>query len=122
MSFDFISKRINRALEIEREAENNLPGTPFNVSTTYSRSFSYQSWAGMIMIALFILSVPIIYMKLLPPNRYQITGIATLNTIFLFLFYDNTIRFTGLGLQLLYPFLLPAFENAFTIVQKKIAV
>ena len=112
MLFDFISKRINHLFGIERESENVLPKKPFNVSTVYSRSFSYQGMAGMIIMAVFVLIVPWLYVQFLPMNRYSLTGIAILNTIYLFLFYDNTIRFTGLGLQLVYPFILPLAEKA----------
>jgi hypothetical protein len=122
MLFDFISKRINKITGIEREKENPIPQRPFNVSTVYSRSFSYQGWVGMFTIAAFILILPLVYVRLLPVNSYQLTGIAILNTMYLFLFYDNTIRFTGLGLQLVYPFLLPLTERGFRWFQKKAAL
>ncbi len=111
MLFDFISKRINRILGMERERENTIPGRPFNVSTVYSRSFSYQGWTGMFMIGAFVLTLPLLYAKMLPLTRYNLTGIAILNTMYLFLFFDNTIRFTGLGFQLVYPMVFPLIEK-----------
>jgi hypothetical protein len=122
MLFDFISKRTNRLAQIEREKENTLPGTPFNVSTVYSRSFSYLGWIGIFIMAVFVLLVPLVYIQLLPNNQYQISAIAILSTMYLFLFYDNTIRFTGLGLQLAYPFLLPLIERGSYWFQKKPAL
>jgi hypothetical protein len=119
MIFDFISKRANRLAGIEREVENTLPERPFNVSTVYSRSFSYQGWNGMVMMGIFILILPWIYRKLLPSNRYEITGLSILNTMYLFLFYDNTFRFTGLGFQLVYPFILPWAEKTHSWFVKK---
>ena len=119
MLFDFISKRVNRIFGIERERENTLPGKPFNVSTVYSRSFSYLGWMGMFIIATFIAILPLIYVKLLPVNRYCLAGIAILNTTYLFLFFDNTIRFSGLGLQLVYPFVLPMVEKTAVWFQKE---
>ncbi len=122
MLFDFISKRVNRMFGVERERENTIPERPFNVSTVYSRSFSYQGWIGMFMISAFVLILPLIYLKMLPINRYYLTGIAILNTMYLFLFYDNTIRFTGLGFQLVYPFVLPLVEKTTVWFQKKTAL
>ncbi|CAN5308705.1 hypothetical protein BH10BAC4_BH10BAC4_04540 [soil metagenome] len=122
MLFDFISKRINRLAHIEREKENTLPGTPFNVSTVYSRSFSYLGWPGMFLMAVFVLLLPLLYIRFLPSNQYQISAIAIVSTMYLFLFYDNTIRFTGLGLQLVYPFLLPLIERGSYWFQKKPAL
>lgn len=121
MIFDFISKRVNRIWGVEREQENSLPQKPFNVSTVYSRSFSYQGWVGMCLIATFVLIVPWIYVQILPVNSYSLCGLAILNTMYLFLMYDNTIRFTGLGLQLVYPFALPLAEKATVWFQKRIA-
>ena len=119
MIFDFISKRINRLAGVDRATENIIPERPFNVSTVYSRSFSYQGWAGMMMMGLFILIIPVLYIRFLPSNRYALTGLAILNTMYLFLFYDNTIRFTGLGFQLVYPFMLPLAERAHAWSTKK---
>jgi hypothetical protein len=120
MIFDFISKRVNRLWGIERETEHIIPYKPFNVSTVYSRSFSYQGWAGMLIMAVFVLVLPWIYIRILPVNPYSLTGLAIFNTMYLFLMYDNTIRFTGLGLQLVYPFVLPAAEKASTWFQNKL--
>ncbi len=103
---DFISKRINQITGSTRKSERTIPG-PFNVSTAYSRAFSYCGWIGMIIMGLVILLTPWIYMKLLPAHSlFFSTGFAILCTMFLFLAYDNTIRFTGLSFQLVYPVLL----------------
>jgi hypothetical protein len=115
---DFVSKRVNRILHVERVRENNLPKKPFNVSTAYSRSFSYQGWAGMIIMAIFVLIFPLLYVKFVPSNQYTLTGVSILCTMYLFLFYDNTLRFTGLALQLIYPFALPTVERTVSICQK----
>ena len=108
MMFDFLSKRINRMMGWERISEFTIPG-PFNVSTIYSRSFSYQGWLGLILMAVFVFVYPWMYHWLLPQNPYTLTGLAILATMYLFLVYDNTIRFTGLGFQLVYPFIFPLF-------------
>lgn len=120
MIFDFISKRVNRIWEVEREQENTIPYKPFNVSTVYSRSFSYQGWIGMFIMGAFVLIIPWMYFQILPVNQYSLCGLAILNTMYLFLMYDNTIRFTGLGLQLVYPFALPLAEKATVWFQKRI--
>ncbi len=107
---DFISKRINRIFSTGRSDEHAIPGKPFNVSTVYSRSYCYLGWTGLVVMGLFVACVPLLYAYLLPENSYSFAGLAILNTMYFFLFYDNTIRFTGLSLQLAYPFLLPVGE------------
>lgn len=103
---DFISKRVNTALHLKRRNENTIPG-PFNVSTVYSRSFSYLGWTGIALMAIVILFVPWLYLKLVPQNSpFFLTGFVILCTMFLFLAYDNTLRFTGLCFQLVYPVVL----------------
>jgi hypothetical protein len=119
--FDFISKRINNFFNIEREKENTIEG-PFNVSTVYSRCYSYMGWIGMIVMAIILFLIPLLYIRLLPGNSpFFLTGLATLCTIFLFLAFDNTIRFTGLGFQIVYPFLLHIAVNRSTIAKKYLA-
>ncbi len=108
MLFDFISKRVNQITGWQRVRESTIPG-PFNVSTIYSRSYSYQGWLGLFLMAIFISVYPWIYVWLLPRNPYSQTGLAILASMYLFLVYDNTIRFTGLSLQLVYPFAFPLF-------------
>jgi hypothetical protein len=106
IAMDFISKRLNTYFNIEREKENTIPG-PFNVSTVYSRSYSYVGWPGMLLMACLLLFIPVIYNKLVPvDSTFYLTGLGILCTMFLFLAFDNTIRFTGLSFQLAYPVLL----------------
>lgn len=106
--FDFISKRINSYTGKEREAESTIPG-PFNASTVYSRSFSYLGWPGLALMGTLILAIPMIFLKILPPSSpFFLTALAILNTIFLYMVFDNTIRFTGLSFQMIYPVLLHA--------------
>lgn len=103
---DFISKRINAFFGKTRVNENLIQG-PFNVSTVYSRSYSYLGWWGLLIMATVVLVFPAIYMKILPSDSpFFLSGLAIMCTMFLFLAYDNTLRFTGLGFQLVYPLLL----------------
>jgi hypothetical protein len=63
-------------------------------------------------MAIFILGLPIAYRKMLRvKNDYSFTGMAILCTVYLFLVFDNTIRFTGLGFQLVFPILLPQLDK-----------
>ena len=102
---DFLSKRINRLFSLEQYKEKTIPG-PFNVSTVYSRSYSYAGWWGMIITALVVISIPLLFLKILPPSsNFFLCGWAILCTMYFFLMYDNTLRFTGLSFQLAYPVL-----------------
>lgn len=110
--FESISKRVNRLVGVDREKEITIKH-PFNVSTVYSRSYSYIGWPGIIGMGLFVLVLPIIYCRFLSnDNPFALTGYAVLCTMYLFLVYDNTIRLMGLGFQLVYPFVF-AFAGKF---------
>jgi oligosaccharide repeat unit polymerase len=108
--FESLSKRINRLFGVEREKENTIK-EPFNVSTVYCRSYSYLGWEGIIAIGLFVLVIPVVYRKLMVNNPYQLISLAILCTTYLFMTYDNTIRFMGLGFQLVYPLIFPFVEH-----------
>ena len=115
---DFISKRINGYFKVNREPEHTIIG-PFNVSTVYSRSFSYLGWIGMIIMLGVVLIIPWLYIKVLPADSpFFHTGFAILCTIFLFLAYDNMIRFTGLSFQLVYPITLHFISRKFPMTEK----
>lgn len=104
--FDFISKRINKFARKEPKKENRIPG-PFNATTIYSRSFSYLGWWGLIFMGITILVVPLLFVRILPSSSpFFLTSFAILNTIFLFMVFENTLRFTGLSFQMVYPVLL----------------
>jgi hypothetical protein len=115
---DFASKRINTIFHRVREKEYTIPG-PFNVSTVYSRCYSYAGWPGMFIMAIVVLVIPLVYCKLVPrESPFFLTGFVTLCTMYLFLAYDNTIRFTGLSFQLVYPVLLTFGIRKFTWISK----
>jgi hypothetical protein len=115
---DFISKRINDLLRLEPEKEETIHGS-FNASTMYSRSFSYWGWMGMVILALTVAAIPWLYVKLIPSDSpFFLTGFSILCTMFLFLAFDNTIRFTGLSFQLVYPFLLHFISKKFPGVDR----
>ena len=116
--FDFISKRINHLTGHVRPEQKMIPG-PFNAGTVYSGSYSYLGWAGLIFMASFILTVPIILVKILPTTSpFFLTALALLNTMFLFMIFENTVRFTGLSFQLVYPLLLDAGARRFPWVKR----
>lgn len=111
--FESISKRINVLAGVEREQEVVIKH-PFNVSTVYSRSYSYLGWRGMIIMGVFIIVLPAIYYRLLSrDNPYLLTGMAILCTMYLFMIYDNTIRLMALGFQLVYPVVFPLADRVF---------
>lgn len=100
---DFISKRINRWFKIPHPGDYRIERY-FNVSTVYSIAFSHLCWNGMVIMVIFILAIPFLYFRILRLNSpYTLTALAILSTMYLFMAYDNTIRFTGLSFQLFYP-------------------
>ncbi|GHN00385.1 hypothetical protein WSM22_18740 [Cytophagales bacterium WSM2-2] len=107
--FESISKRVNNLFGIERENEKTIKD-PFNVSTVYSRGYSYLGWIGIIITAFVVLAIPYYYNSLIN-NQYKMVGLAILCTTYLFLTYDNTIRLMALGFQLVYPVIFPWLDR-----------
>jgi hypothetical protein len=118
--FDFASKRLNKLMGWERLKDQTIPG-PFNVSTVYSRSYCYGGWWGMAFMAILVGFVPWLYLRLLPMNPYALTGASILCTMYLFLGFDNMIRFSGLSFQLVYPFAFPLFIRIKSWVERTLA-
>ena len=88
-----------------------IPG-PFNATTVYSGSYSYAGWWGVVLMMGVILMIPVLYTRLVPPaSPFFLSGLVIINTIFLFMIFDNTLRFTGLSFQVVYPILLHAGMN-----------
>jgi len=114
--FESLSKRINRIAGVEREKENTIK-EQFNATTVYSRSYSYLGWIGVIAMGIFILLLPYFYIKMMIDNPYQIISVAIICTTYLLLAFDNTIRFMGLGFQLVYPLVFPFFENTLSKIK-----
>jgi hypothetical protein len=115
--FDFISKRVNFYFSETLPDEKRIYG-PFNASTIYSRSFSYLGWSGLLLMAIIILLIPLAYLKILPVSSpFFLTGLVTLNTIFLFMVFENTVRFTGFSFQMVYPVLLHFLAHRFQTIR-----
>ncbi len=108
--FDSISKRLFKTKLLIDPGEHTI--YPFNVSTVYSRSFSYQGWFGMAATAIFILILPWVYLRIVgQTSPYLTIGLGILCTMYLFMMYDNTISTTGLGFQIAYPVLFAWLEK-----------
>lgn len=108
---DFITKRIYALRGADPPTEYHI-GYTFTVSTVYSRAYSHSNWAGMIVMAVFILVFPWLFMMVIKPKSdFFITGWAILCTMYFFMSYDNTFRFTGLSFQLAYPIAFALFEK-----------
>lgn len=111
MLFDFISKRINRVFDIPHPGEHTIYGS-FNVSTIYSVAYSHLGWLGMAIMFCYIMAIPVGYSKLFKNNSpFFASGFSILITMYLFMAYDNTVRFTGLSFQLVYPVIFSWAES-----------
>ncbi len=107
--FDFISKRINRILNAERVSSDRFIESLI-VASVYTNSYIYLGWSGMIMMAIFILCIPIFYLGLIRKrNTFYVTATSILGSLYVFLIFDNMITFTGLSFQLIYPLILGRF-------------
>lgn len=103
---DFISKRINE-ISGNAKVSSTLIDSQLTVSTVYAGSCAQLHWVGMMLMALVIFSFPTIYTsRLKKQNQFALTGLAMLNSLYLFLIFDNMFAFSGLSVQLVYPLLL----------------
>jgi hypothetical protein len=106
------SKRINALLKVEKK-ENLQIADNLNASTVFSGSFTYWGWMGMTAMFIFLMILPLtIRIPFINQTPYYITFFSLLNTLYLFLIFDNMISFTGLSFQLVYPIL-------FGLIKKK---
>ena len=119
MIFDSISKRINSIYGIPHPGEHTINGS-FNVSTIYSVAYSHLGWLGMAIMFCYILIFPMVYRKLNKSNSpFYLTGFAILVTMYFFMAFDNTIRFTGLSFQLVYPLIFAWLEMRGIFILRK---
>jgi hypothetical protein len=82
------------------------------VSSVYAGSYVYLSWIGMVIMGIFIIIFPLFYISFLSKkSKYYVTAIAILNSLYLFLIFDNMFSFSGLSLQLLYPLIFHKLDK-----------
>jgi len=105
-TWDFISKRYN-TITGQEQKKPLLLVTELTVSTIFAESYRYAGWAGMTFMLIFLLLLPFVYLALLGYDHEVVPlGMAVLTSIYFFSFFDNMLVYSGLGLQLIYPFLL----------------
>ena len=115
---DFITKRIHTLRDTKPPKEYRI-NYSFNVSTVYSRAYSYAEWGGVVMMGVFLIIFPWLFLKVLDRHSdFFITGWTILCTMYFFLSYDNTFRFTGLSFQLVYPIILYIGIEKFRLPEK----
>lgn len=106
VAMDFISKRINSKFDLKPAGDFRIHGN-LTAATIFSRSYSYLGFTGLILMALIILALPLLVWRIVPPSSPMfVSTIAILCTMYLFMMFENTVRFTGLSFQLLYPIAL----------------
>lgn len=76
-----------------------------NVGTVYFESFYLMGWTGVILLDIFLMVFPIVYMMLIfgINKRYAVYGIAILNTMYVMMLFDNMMSFTLISIQLILP-------------------
>ena len=110
-SFDFIAKRVDNALNIT-PAKALLVVDELTVSSIFAESFRYLGWVGVVCMLLFMLVFPLSYLSLIGGNSEFIPiSFAIITSIYFFSFFDNMIVYSGLGLQVVYPFLIKYLNN-----------
>lgn len=103
---DFVGKRVSANKHYEPLKTVQI--TPeLNVSSAFIGPFKRMGWIGMLLYCLVLIFNSMAYILVLHKitNKFFITGLATVNTVFLFSFFANMLSFTGLIFQLIYPVL-----------------
>lgn len=108
---DALSKRINSKLNLPKR-DNHQIAENLNASTVFSGSFTYWGWAGIILMLGMLMCIPLLLRSIgLVSGPWLITFLALLNTLYLFLIFDNMLAFTGFSFQLVYPILFSAVSK-----------
>lgn len=121
---DFISKRISKAYNFSGVSVW-LVRKELNVSTTFAEAFSMWGWFGMLLMFLYILIFPLIYLYILYrlKSQFFLTGLSILCTMYLFLPFSNMLVFSGLSFQLVYPLIfsfVKIFKRKNSTVKKEV--
>ncbi len=105
---DFISKHLRDGPIEIKKIKNWL-----TVGTVYSKAYHSLGWVG-VWCMFFLMSIfTLVYTYLLPKNSpYSLIGYSVLLTIIIFSVFSNMWVFSGLSLQLIYPFILGRFKLA----------
>lgn len=110
-----ISQRIypNHKSEINAVTSQYRVTNVLNVGTVYFESFYLMGWLGVILLDVFILLFPIVYMIIIFSinRKYALFGLAILNTMYLMMLFDNMFVFTLISLQLFLPIVFGIFEK-----------
>ncbi len=109
---EFIGKRITGPNHYE--GRDPLQVTPeLTAVSAFTGSYKWLGWVGMLLYLLYMTFFALLYivvLKLLSPHFF-VSGIAILNSIFLFSFFANMLAFTGLVFQLVYPIVLGVWNS-----------
>lgn len=115
---DAVSKRVTAQFNLT-EKQNHQIAENLNASTVFSGSFTYWGWAGVFLMLSLLLVIPFLFRFMgLAESQWLITFLAMVNTLYLFLIFDNMISFTGFSFQLVYPVLLSLLNKISTANQK----
>lgn len=111
---DAISKRVNAWAGLEPRQRLQV-AYHLNASTVFGGAYYYFGWAGMAMVFFVLVLVAHFFCnwKTLRTSRYGVTCLAVLNTMFLFLVFENLLVFSGFSFQFFYPLAAIGFDQLF---------
>jgi oligosaccharide repeat unit polymerase len=114
--YDFISKRVNEVFGTEGK-ESFLVVNYLTVSTVFAGSYQFLGYLGVMIMCIFLLVFPLLYLKLISgiKSSFYLTSLSAISTLYMFMFFENLIVFSGFSLQLIYPFLFNLFIRKSTI-------
>lgn len=111
MTYDFISKRMDDLFNIPKVEQYPLIVPQLSVCTTFTGSFIYFGWPGLIIFLGFLAFLPLVCFVISGKNSPALPEIlCILASIYFFSFFDNMFIYSGLGLQIVYPILFKYFK------------
>lgn len=110
LTYDFISKRVNEVFNIPK-LDYYLIVPELSVCTTFTGSYRYLGWLGLILFLGFISIIPLLYFAMIgKKNPILSVALCIFTSIYFFSFFDNMFVYSGLGLQIIYPLIFKYFR------------
>lgn len=108
---DFLAKKIAGVFSLQRREFNQI-NSFLNVGTIYARPFSYFSWAGMLIIFIYLMLLANIYYVVIRKSfKYGTTGIALVCTMVAMANFDNSITYSPFSFPLVYPLVFSILQG-----------
>ena len=97
----------------DEDLEQYQVSPALTVSTIYYKMFAYNGWLGAILMDMYLVLFPFVYLLILNKfaKNYVLYGICILNTMYVLNFFDNMFMFDTISLQLFIPLVMGILQK-----------